>query len=82
MSRFVDRSLDDDEYLGIDVYDGSRWVTVATWSENTDENTDDWEIERINLLPYLDDKFKIRINAQISSSSEDVGVDYIRISAK
>ncbi len=79
LSRFVDRSLDDDEYLAIEVYNGSVWTELATWSEDSGHNSDDWESESFDITSYLDDNFKIRLTTQESKSSEDVGFDYIRI---
>ncbi len=79
LSRFVDRSLDDDEYLKVEVYNGSVWIELATWSEDSGHNSDDWESESFDISSYIDDNFKIKLTTQESRSSEDVGFDYIRI---
>ncbi len=77
--RFVDRSLDGGEYLSIEVFNGRVWTEIAKWGEHNNEDTDDWEFESFNITRYLDDNFKIRITSLQSSSSEDTGLDYIRI---
>ena len=79
VSRFVDRSLDRGEYLSIEVYNGNTWTEIAKWGADNNEDTDEWEDESINITRYLDDNFKIKITSLQSSSSEDTGLDYIRI---
>ena len=81
LSRFVDSSLDDDEYLAVEVYDGDNWVEIARYSKDNDKNSDEWEIESFDISSYLDDEFRIKITTQQSRSNEDVGIDYIRIVA-
>ncbi len=77
--RFVDRSLDGGEYLSIEVFNGRVWTEIAKWGDHNNEDTDDWEFESFNISRYLDDNFKIKITSLQSSSSEDTGLDYIRI---
>ena len=79
VSRFVDSSLDGGEYLSIEVYNGNTWTEIAKWGADNNEDTDEWEDESINITRYLDDNFKIKITSLQSSSSEDTGLDYIRI---
>ncbi len=79
LSRFVDRSLDGGEYLSIEVFNGRVWTELAKWGDHNNEDTDDWEFESIDISRYLDDNFKIKITSLQSSSSEDTGLDYIRI---
>ena len=81
VSRFVDSSLDGGEYLSIEVYNGSTWNQIAKWGADNNEDTDEWEDESINITSYLDDNFKIKIKSLQSSSSEDTGIDYIRITS-
>ncbi len=77
--RFVDRSLDGGEYLSIEVFNGRVWTEIAKWGQDNSQDTDDWEFESFNISRYLDDNFKIKITSLQSSSSEDTGLDYIRI---
>ncbi len=79
LSRFVDRSIDDGEYLAIEVYNGSTWTELAKWGDTEGTDSDDWESESFNISQYLDDGFKIKLITKENKSSEDVGLDYIRI---
>ncbi len=79
LSRFVDRSLDGGEYLSIEVFNGRVWTEIAKWGQDNSQDTDDWEFESIDISRYLDDNSKIKITSLQSSSSEDTGLDYIRI---
>ena len=80
VSRLVDRSLDNSEYLAIEVYNGITWSELARYTDNNNQDTDMWELQTFDITSYIDDDFKIRISTQQDRTSEDVGVDFIRIS--
>ncbi|ABK77853.1 hypothetical protein CENSYa_1230 [Cenarchaeum symbiosum A] len=77
--RFVDRSLDDDEYLKVELYSGSSWTTIFEWSENNGSADDMWHSEGYHLGDYLRSGFSLRFSADPSTSSEEVAVDNVRI---
>ena len=80
--RFVDSGLDRDEHLKVEAYDGSEWITIYHWSERIGGNDNEWHLETYDLRPYLPvADFKIRITMQASSSSEDVQLDDVMITA-
>ncbi len=80
--RFIDYGLDRDEYLKVEAYDGSTWNTIYHWSHNLGGDDNTWHQESYDLASYLGaDDFKIRLVTQQSSSSEDVQLDDITISA-
>ncbi len=80
--RFIDYGLDRDEYLKVEAYDGSTWSTIYHWSHNLGGDDNMWHQESYDLASYLEaDDFKIRLVTQQSSSSEDVQLDDITISA-
>ena len=79
LSRFVDRSLDNSEYLAIEVYNGRTWAELERWTDNNNQDTDIWETETYDISNYIDDNFKLRLSTQQNRSSEDTGVNYIKI---
>ena len=80
--RFVDSGLDGSEYLKVEAYDGSSWNTLYHWSGNNGGDDNTWHMETFNLSSYLSaSNFKLRIITQQSSSSEDVMLDDIEITA-
>lgn len=80
-ARFVDRSVDGDEFLKVDVYNGTAWSTIYEWSENSGAADDTWYEESYDLSEYLNvTEFSLRFSADPSSSSEDLAVDNVRIS--
>ena len=81
VSRFVDRSLDNSEYLVIEVYNGRTWSELVRYTDNNNQDTDMWELQTFDITRYIDDDFKIRISTQQDRTNEDVGIDFIRISS-
>ncbi len=77
--RFVDSSLDRNEYLRVDAYDGISWTYLETYGDNNNKNDKEWHNEIIDLSAYTNDDFKIRFVAQTSKSSEEVAVDNIQL---
>ncbi len=79
--RFVDSSLDDDEYLKVELYNGRTWNTIYHWSDNLDNDDGRWNLESYNLQSYLVSNFKMRLVTQQSSTTEDVQIDDIKITS-
>ena len=78
--RFVDSGLDNDEYLKVEIYDGTVWNTIYHWSHNLGGDDDMWHQEFYDLAPYLGvSDFKIRFSSQQSSLFEDVQIDNVMI---
>jgi hypothetical protein len=77
-SRFVDDDIDKSEYLRVEAYNGSKWKSLATWSNNTgDDNI--WHQERFDLSKYLVTKFKIRFTSKEHTALEDTEIDDVLI---
>ena len=74
--RYIDTTLDDDEYLKLEVYDGTAWIQLDLWSQENSDNDDAWHLEKYSLSDYTDvTDFNIRFVAKMSSNTEDVGID-------
>ncbi len=79
IDRYVDRSLDRDEYLKLEAYNGRIWVQLAVWSDDNNQDTDKWHTEKFSLSSYSNSDFKIRFVTLENRGSEDVGVDNVKI---
>ena len=80
--RFVDSGLDRDEYLRVDVFDGSSWKPIFHWSGNLGGDDNTWHHESYDLSQYLGtSNFSIRLVTQQSYYNEDVQVDNVLITA-
>ena len=80
--RFVDSSLDGDEYLKVDLYNGTAWDTIYHWSHNLGGDDHIWHNESYDLASYLNTtNFKLRLVTHQSSVAEDVQLDDIMINA-
>lgn len=79
--RYIDRSLDSGEYLKVEVStNGRTWITLDTWSDDNDDDDDAWHAESYDLSSYLSSRtFSMRFVAEMSSTSEDVGIDNVQI---
>jgi hypothetical protein len=77
--RFVDSELDAGEFLNVQVFNGTSWITAFSWTHGLgDDNR--FHLETLNLAPYLNvANFRVRINTQSSLSSEHVHIDDLRI---
>jgi serine protease len=76
--RFIDKSLDRNEYLRAQVYNDSSWVTIAEWTHRSGDD-DNWHEEQFDLSPYLVSNFNLRFITHMSSSGEDVELDDVVI---
>ncbi len=79
--RFIDRSLDNTEYLKAEVYNGTTWVLLDLWSPENNDNDRMWHQESYDISMYNNTDFSLRFVASMSSSSEEVGIDDVEISA-
>ena len=79
--RFVDSSLSSSEYLKVEAYNGTSWETVYYWSGG-DGDDDTWHLETLDLISYLNSTdFKIKFTMYGRSSSDDVNIDDVMITA-
>jgi len=77
--RFVDRSIDNGEYLRVEGFDGNGWNTLFYWTNRSGDD-DNWNEESLNLpTQYLHDAFKVRFVTQESSRIEEVEIDDVSI---
>ncbi len=81
--RYIDRSLDNTEYLKVEVTkNGSTWIEIDKWTPENGDDDDSWHKETFDLSPYKSSNFKIRFVASMSSTSEDVGIDDVKITSQ
>ena len=81
--RYIDRSLDDTEYLKVEVTkNGSTWIEIDKWTPENGDDDDSWHKETYDLSPYKTSDFKVRFVASMSSPSEDVGIDDVKITSQ
>ena len=77
--RYVDKDLDNGEYLKVELYDGSQWNTIYNWTNNAGDD-DTWHQETVNLDSYLGvSNFNLRFVTHESHQKEIVEVDDIEI---
>lgn len=82
--RHIDSSLDNDEYLYVEVYNGSMWLRLFEWFGDGDDD-DNWHSVIVELeqtvgleIGTLSD-FKIRFGTNASSGLEDIYIDDVRV---
>ena len=77
--KFVDNSIDRDEYLKVELGDGGTYTEIFSWTDG-EGDTDRWSLSTYDLSDYLNsDQFTIRFITLQSSRYEDVGVDNVKI---
>jgi len=76
--RFVDRSLDNNEYLKVEAFNGSSWNTIFYWTHRQGDD-DIWHLESFDLSGYLVSNFSLRFVTKESKGNEDVEVDEVLI---
>ena len=80
--RFIDMGLDMNEYLKVELFNGTSWDTVFHWSNNLGGDDNTWHLESYDLAQYMGvSDFKVRLVTQQSTPSEDVQLDDIMINA-
>jgi serine protease AprX len=78
--RYVDNDLDNNEFLRVQVFDGTNWNTIFSWTNGSGDD-DTWRQETYNLpTSYLNSGFNMRAISKQNSSSEDVEIDDLIIS--
>ncbi|MCP4600818.1 MAG: hypothetical protein GY847_09850 [Proteobacteria bacterium] len=79
--RFLDSRIDNSEYLSVELWDGSQWITEYYWT-NGDGDTNSWASESMDLSAYLGvSDFGVRLVTRSSRSDEHVHVDDLLITA-
>lgn len=78
--RFVDRSLDNNEYLKVKISanGGTTWTEIAMWTHG-DGDDDQWHQETFDLAGYLTSDFKVQFITKESKRGEDVAVDEVLV---
>jgi RHS repeat-associated protein len=73
--RWIDNALDAGEYLKLELYNGSTWNTVTSWTDD-----DVWHYETINVpSSYFVSNFNFRLVAKMSDVAEEVEVDDVTL---
>ena len=79
--RYVDRSIDKNEYLKVEGFNGSSWILLDSWTHR-DGDDDSWHPESYSLSPeFLIPGFKVRFVSKESSTLEDTEIDDIEVIA-
>ena len=76
--RYVDANHDYGEYLAVEVGNNGDYTQVLRWTHG-DGDDQTWHKETVNLSSYLQSGFNVRFVTEQSSSSEDVGIDNVKI---
>ena len=80
--RFVDSSIDGDEGLYIQYStDDTNWITLASYTEDNGQDTDEWE-DTILTLDIAQSSASLRFVAKSNSPSEFVEIDNLSIYPK
>ncbi len=80
--RYVDRALDLNEYLILEIYDGSSWIELDKWNQENSDDDDAWHLENYSLSDYTNvSDFNFRFSAHMSLGAEDVGIDDVQFIA-
>lgn len=79
--RFVDNNFDADDYVRVELFDGSTWNRVRTWTGGNGD-TDRWVQETIPLNDYVDvPGFRVRFVVRATTTAEIFQLDDVRIEA-
>ena len=77
--RYADDSLDEGEYLSVEIRTGSAWEEVFYWAGEGLGAEDDWHHETLDLSAYLIEDFQVRFVSSQSSTGEDAEIDDVWI---
>jgi hypothetical protein len=78
--RYVDDTLDNGEYLSLEVYDGSSWTELDRWTPEDSDDDDAWHLEEYSLADYTEvTDFGMRFTTVMSSLDEAVAIDDVKI---
>ena len=78
--RYVDDTLDNGEYLLLEVYDGSSWTELDRWTPEDSDDDDAWHLEEYSLADYTEvTDFGMRFTTVMSSLDEAVAIDDVKI---
>lgn len=76
--RYVDGAIDNNEFLRVDVWNGSAWKQVKRWTNGSGDN-DRWQTITVNITGYKNSAFKVRFVAKMSDTSEEVEIEDVKI---
>ncbi|MEM2760947.1 MAG: fibronectin type III domain-containing protein [Nitrososphaerales archaeon] len=77
--RYVDNNLDAGEFLRVQIYDGTTWNSIFSWTHGQGDD-DIWHLETYDLpAKYLVNNFNLRFISKESSSLEEVEIDDVLI---
>lgn len=76
--RYVDTAIDYNEFLRVDVWNGSAWKQVKRWTNGSGDN-DRWQTITVNITGYKNSAFKVRFVAKMSDTSEEVEIEDVKI---
>jgi hypothetical protein len=77
--RFADVQLDTGEFLRLQLWDGTAWVTAASWEGGVSDD-DTWHHEIFDLAAYSAvSSFRVRFVTKQNGTVEHVHVDDVRI---
>ena len=80
--RFVDSSHDRNEYLRVQLSDGSSWKTIFDWSANNKNNDNKWHKVSYDMSAYAGkSSVGLRFVTHQNSANEDAQIDDVMISA-
>ncbi len=71
-------TIDNGEYLKVEVYDGSAWRQVAYWTNGAGDDGS-WHYETINIQPYVNSNLDVRFIAKANTVGEVIQVDEVLI---
>ena len=77
--RFVDSELDAGEYLRVEYFDGTSWISAFTFTNGSGDD-DTWHQESVNLSHLAGrTDLRIRLKTKSSLTSEHVHIDDLRV---
>ena len=80
--RYVDSSLDNGEFLKVEVHDGTSWIQLDIWTPENGDDDGAWYLESYSLAAYSGaTDFNVRFVSESSSFTEEVAIDDVSISA-
>ena len=79
--RFMDNSLDREEYLKMEVStDGQAYTEIFKWTPEKDDDDNEWHHETYDLAQFLQaETFTMRFTSLQSSFAEETAIDNIQI---
>jgi hypothetical protein len=77
--RFLDTQLDVGEFLRVELWNGTTWLTIASWGGGAGDD-DMWHPEQMTLAAFMSvSDFRVRLVTKQNSTVEHIHVDDVRI---